>query len=296
MSKPFDATTKQLVASQPDDWLAYIGLPGARGEAVEADLSTITAEADRVLRVTGPDPFLAHLEFQASYDPNMGRRLLRYNALLHYRHELPVLSVVALLRREADGPAITGAYRAHVGQAAADSALDFRYRVVRVWERDVETALTGGLGTLPLAPLANVSAPELPRIVRRMEARIEREAATPAEAGMLWTATYLLMGLKYPPDLTDQILKGVRQMKESSTYQAILAEGRSEGLMEGRVEGRAEGRVDEARNLVLRLGRRRFGPSNARSEAALAAVDSVERLEQLAERVLEVETWEELLA
>jgi len=42
---------------------------------------------------------------------------------------------------------------------------------------------------------------------------------------MLWTATYVLMGLKYPSAFTEQLLRGVRQMKESVTYQAILAEG-----------------------------------------------------------------------
>jgi predicted transposase YdaD len=81
-------------------------------------------------------------------------------------------------------------------------------------------------------------------------------------------------------------------MKESSTYQAILAEGRTEGRAEGRVEGRAE----EARRLLRLLGDRRFGPPDARNRAAIESLTSVERLEQLTERLLDASGWDELLA
>ncbi len=66
----------------------------------------------------------------------------------------------------------------------------------------------------------------------------------------------------------------------ASTYQAILAEGRAEG----------------ARSFILILGGKRFGPPDPATQAALAAVASVERLEFLAERLLEVESWGELFA
>jgi len=100
------------------------------------------------------------------------------------------------------------------------------------------------------------------------------------------------MGLRFSPQFAQQVLQGVRQMRESSTYQFILDEGRAEG----RAEGEARGRSDEARRLILRQGTKRFGAPDAATEAALAAVDTVERLEQLAERLLEAESWAELLA
>ena len=59
-------------------------------------------------------------------------------------------------------------------------------------------------------------------------------------------------------------------MRESSTYQAILSEGRAE----------------EARRIVLRQGRQKFGPPEARISAALHRISDVERLERLADRVL----------
>ncbi len=69
-------------------------------------------------------------------------------------------------------------------------------------------------------------------------------------------------------------------VKESSTYQAIPAEGRS----------------DEAKKILLRQGGTRFGPADARSPTAIDGIADVERFEQLTERLLDVSSWEKLLA
>ena len=77
-------------------------------------------------------------------------------------------------------------------------------------------------------------------------------------------------------------------MEESVTYQAIVRRGRE--------EGREEGRVQATRELLRRLGEKRFGPPPAAVQAALAAITDVAQLERLSERLLDVESWEELLA
>jgi hypothetical protein len=188
--KPFDATTKHLLEAEPADWLAFLGLPtGTGAHVIDADLATVTADADRVVSVGGPAPYLAHIEFQASYDAEMPLRLLRYNVLLRYRHGLPVQSAVVLLRRQADGPGLTGLleYARSGAQPGKELALTFRYDVERIWRRPVAALLAGGLGVLPLAPLSDVAPTDLPGAIRRMEERIRVEA-TPEEAGILWTA------------------------------------------------------------------------------------------------------------
>ncbi|WP_309715634.1 DUF4351 domain-containing protein [Armatimonas sp.] len=63
----------------------------------------------------------------------------------------------------------------------------------------------------------------------------------------------------------------------------------------GEEKGRTEGRVAEARTVILRLGTKRFGAASPESEAVLEAADIV-RLEIFVERLLEVESWQELLA
>ncbi len=89
-------------------------------------------------------------------------------------------------------------------------------------------------------------------------------------------------------------------MRDSTTYQAILEEGRAEGLTEGRIEGRTEGvslgRMEEARRILLRLGRKRMGEPDATIEAIVRATNDLKRLELLVERIFDVKSWPELLA
>jgi predicted transposase YdaD len=289
LPKPFDATAKFLVETQPEDWLEYLGLPRSPVEVIEADVSTVTAAADKVLRLREPESEIVHVELQAGYDRELGERALEYSVLLKRRHRLPIRSILVLLRPEADGPEMTGL----VEHQRSDGRryLIFEYDIVRAWQKPVDMVLAGGLGTLPLAPLADVSPSVLPDVIRRMEERISQEVS-PAEAGLLWTATYVLMGLRYSPELATQILQGVRAMKESATYQAIIEEGR----VEGREEGRVEGRVEEARAILLRQGTKRFGPPTPQAQAALETITAIDRLELLSERLLDVESWDELLA
>jgi hypothetical protein len=51
-----------------------------------------------------------------------------------------------------------------------------------------------------------------------------------------------------------------------------------------------------ARALLLRLGVKRFGTPDEGTQAAVEATEDVTRLELLAERVLDTESWAELLA
>jgi len=69
-------------------------------------------------------------------------------------------------------------------------------------------------------------------------------------------------------------------MKESSTYQSILAEGREEG----------------ERQMLIAVGRKRLGVPDAASMDALSRITSVGEFEALAARLLEVESWQDLLS
>jgi predicted transposase YdaD len=86
-------------------------------------------------------------------------------------------------------------------------------------------------------------------------------------------------------------MPGIRNLRDSLTYQAIVEEGR----VEGHAEGLVEGRVEEACELLLALGERRFGPPDERLRAALAGIPDPTRLHTLATRVLDVSSWNELL-
>jgi predicted transposase YdaD len=278
VTKPYDATTKDLLEVAPADWLAFLGHPApGKVRLIDADLSTVTTAADKVLLVEEDPPWILHLEIQSSRDESLARRVLRYIVLLAERHELPVSSCVVLLRSAAGGPELTGMFRDR-------SRLDgrehrFPYQVVRLWRQPVEALLAGGIGTLPLAPLARVRRHDLPGVLERMRTRLTGEAARPM-AAKLWAATYVLMGLRYPRELADRILQGVLAMEESVTYQAIIERGR----------------VSEARRLILAAGRKKFGRPDRATQAAIEGIADLDRLEALLERVFDVNSWQELLA
>ena len=188
---------------------------------------------------------------------------------------------MVLLRPEAGSGNLTGIVRKQFPQERP--YLEFRYQVIRMWRVPVATILAAGLGLLPLAPLADVSARALPGVIQQMESRLAREAR-PKTAGVLWATTYILMGLRYSDKFAVQLIREVRGMEESVTYQAIINKGREKG------------KIEEARAILLRLGRKRFGEPNKAILEALANIDDLHRLEELSLRLLDVDAWQELLA
>ncbi|HZY90436.1 MAG TPA: hypothetical protein VFE78_36780 [Gemmataceae bacterium] len=291
MSLPFDATLKDLVQAHTADWLAILDQPPSGPvEVLTPDLSTLTAFTDIVLR-TGDT--LLHLDFQSGPDPTLPRRVLLYNVLLHDNYGVPVHSVVVLLRPRADRGDLTGAlgYAARPGRGR----LEFAFEVVRLWHLPAERLLASGLGTLPLAVLGQMPGGRtldeaLPQVIAQLVKRIEAEA--PAEqAPVLLTASLVLSGLRVSRERAVELFQGVQKMRDSTTYQMILDEGRAEGLTMGEAKGRAE----EARKLLLRLGRKHLGEPGATVEAAVQALTNLERLELLAERLTEVKSWQDLL-
>ncbi len=170
---------------------------------------------------------------------------------------------------------------------AAEPYRLFRYQVIRVWELPVQSLLQGGLERLALAPVSAVGEAELPGLLRQMKQRVARMRDR-GRLGRWWKAVYVLMGLRYDQVVVDQLLQGVLDMEESTTYQAIIRKGVAEGL--------AEGELREARKLLLGLGQTHFQTAApAEVQARLEAMQDLSQLEQLFLRVTQVRSWDELL-
>ena len=290
MSKPFDATTKFLIDTAPADWLRLAGITlesGAVVEPLDADLSTISANADRLLRVSNIEkPCLYHIELQASNDARFDERVFWYNSLARYEFRLPVYSIAFLLRRAADGVQVKGM----ISETNGSHHLAFRYALVRVWQLSVDTLLTGGLATLPLAPLAAQTPDEASELVRVVHNRFDSEADI-EQARELSAATFILLGLKYDKAFIETLTKGIQKMRESVTYQMILDEGREQG----RDEGRDEGRIQEARENILALGTRRYGTPTDAQRTRIQSENSRTQLEIWLLSLLDATDWDSML-
>jgi hypothetical protein len=69
-------------------------------------------------------------------------------------------------------------------------------------------------------------------------------------------------------------------MRDSDTFMGIIDEGR----------------LAEVKKLILRLGQKKLGNPDENVTTFLAGTDDIDRLEFLHERILDVKSWQELLA
>ena len=152
---------------------------------IDSNLSTITAEADKVLWIDAPEPWIEHAELQAGRDIRLVDRAHLYNTLLGYQFRVPIRSSLVLLRPAADGPELTGLREQRHRNGDVYDA--FRYNVIRVWQQPVDLLLACGLTVLPLAPVSNVEPEKVPEVLLAIADRLAREASRD-QAATLWSA------------------------------------------------------------------------------------------------------------
>ncbi|MCI0642609.1 MAG: DUF4351 domain-containing protein [Gemmataceae bacterium] len=282
MPMPFDATLKDLVQSFVPDYERQFDLTDLGPlQPLNVDLSTVSAATDIVLAHGNPPEGIVDLNFQASRADDLAARVLLYNTLLHHRFRVPVHRLIVLLRPAADDPKLTGRVRYEALPRRA--RLDFRYEVIRLWRCPVDRFLDGGVGTVPLALLSKFPGKipietSIADVVSRIVNRLSRETA-PTAAAKIVAASYVLSGLRVPKDIADRVFQGAQAVEESTTYQGIIEKGQ----------------VKEARRIILRMGKKKFGKPKAAVQAAIEGTEDLERLERLTDRLLTADNWQELL-
>ena len=293
MSHPFDAAGKDLLETDPVAVAGLLGIVRPPGgiALVDAELSTVTAAADKVLRIADERPWMLHVEIQSSGDRSILRRMLQYNALLHARHGLPVDSVVILLVPAADAEEITGRYRS---SGPYGPPWEFRYRVVRVWKLEAEALLQGPRSLLPRAPIARVSRRKVRGVLRDVVERLKTDA-TADEANRLFTALGVFLQLRYDAMTAEELIEKMPEARDLPVFKKWIDEGVAQGRSQGLSQGLSRGRILGERDLLRRLATKKFGAPEARHQTVLDAIDTVERLELLSERLLDSNSWDELL-
>jgi len=278
MDHPFDPTVKTLAELSPADWLPLAGRRRRRVTIEDSDVGTIVSGAtDRLFRVHDQPEYLLHLDFEAGhFRSELPLRLRLYNSVFEYRHQRVVLSVPVLLCPAADSPQWNGLLQRGLPGEVPVGTL--RYPVIRIWEVPVEQLLSGGVGTLALAPISNVPEGQVRSVIRRIKERLSGPRA-PRRAADVWAATYVLLGLRYSDEVAHALFEEVLGMEESATYQAIVRRGRAE----------------QARRLLLLMGETKFGPPDTATAAAIEAIGDLARLEELGVRLMSAGSWQELL-
>jgi predicted transposase YdaD len=283
MPKPYDDAMKKLVGGNPQDLVSWV-IPGAQfGKQLPLELSVENIYADGLLQATlNGKEFLAHIEFQSSYDGRIGERLLEYNVLASRQYNyLPVYSCVIYLKNHRSVPH-SPFYK---GLPNGEEVVRFHYRSIELGKLVAgELLQTGLVGLLPLLPLTKDGARR--EVVEEMITGLVSAEKTET----LWIG-YALATKVFKDDL--KWLKRRFAMlgdflRDTPAYQEVLAEGMEKGLEKGMEKG-----LETQRQTLLDIVQERF-PTIARLAKQQAdTIEDPEMLRRLTVKISIVKTSKE---
>jgi len=225
----FDNTCKFLVENFSDDFTNWLLGKRVKLTALEpTELSSQPIRADAVILLQSEEIVL-HLEFQTRPDPTMGFRILDYAIRIYRKFPNKQLRQIVIYLLPTNSPMVY-----ETTFVTANTRHEFE--VIRLWEQPAEV-LQQWVGLLPLTVLAKTAEPEA--MLRQVAQKIE-QIEDQTQQRNLASSTAILAGLVLEQKIIERILRS-DMMRESSMYQAILAEGEAKGKAEGKAEGRAEG-------------------------------------------------------
>ena len=282
---------KRLDLSAPEFLDKELFAGGPHGDRRELDLLV------RVRTLDGR-PLLIHVEIEARASRGMAERLWRYRSQLQARYDMRVLSIAFYLKRGRSGVNLQ-TWKSSLGPDFPEP-------------RYLTFALTGGRAAEYLdrpEPLAWALAALLdPGPWSRAELKmacIRRIAGLKGriDAYLLYDCVENYLELE-PWEVAEfEALHSQRENQEvramkmtwSETQQAVGWEkGRREGKDEGHREGVEEGTQRGARQLLLHQLGKRFGPLPETVRRRVEAIDSLDLLTRLAERLLSAHSLDEM--
>ena len=266
----YDNTCKYLAENFPEDissWLLGVRISLVQMQPTELSVEPI--RADSMILLTNHNLIL-HVEFQTVPDREMGFRMLDYRVRAHRKFPGKQMRqiVIYLTPTTSDLVSLT------------TFELEFtrhEFEVIRLWEQPSSIFLES-VGLYPFASLAQTNEPEL--VLREVAARIEDIPERKLQSDIS-AMSYILAGLVLDRNRVGQIIRR-DIMRESVTYQEILAEGE----VKGKTQGLMEGRIGEARSLTIRQLTRKLGNISPTLLAKIEALP-LERLELLGEDLLD---------
>ena len=296
---------RTLYDREPADWLDYLRIavpdPGQL-RILDSNVSTIGAEVDKAVWVGGPEPFIVHTEFVSGRKRDLPEVAFGYNTLLTQKYQVPVWSVIVLLRPAADGPELTGVLeKSFPGRG---QSLLFRYEVIRIWLEPPEKLLKAGLAVLPLAPVSNVAPEQLEEVVTAVAERLKAARPIPQQPtgvvdGDLWglhgaASSAAEQGeADYRGGQGDDL--GHSRHRRVVGLSGHLRRGRGQGSGRGGAKGGGEpcrrGTQCHPRRSAQEAGRARTSVLLS----LLAALGDLDRLNLLLDALLDAATWDDLL-
>ncbi|MCX6367047.1 MAG: Rpn family recombination-promoting nuclease/putative transposase [Armatimonadetes bacterium] len=244
--------------------------------------------------------FLLIVENQSTPQSGFPRRMFTYFARFHEKFDLPIYPVVIY---SFDRPRRLQPSRYEVSFPGFVVSR-FQFRVIQLnrlkWRDYVTTPNPVATALMSKMQIARRDRVKVKVQCLRLIATLRLD---PARSQLIagFVRTYLQMTRPELVELQREV--GLLPREELNSMLTLTNEwielgeeqGIAKGIIEGIEQGMERGRAVEARSLILRWGIKRLGTPAAKVSAALEASD-LARLEELADRLPEAESWEELLA
>lgn len=245
-----DIPIKRILQVRPEDWISFL-FP-ALDEITLTDMPTdmvpkSESRMDNVKNVN--NEFVSHIEPNGYLDSTLPGRMLRYRAdiweyTLRRNKETPPISQTVILFFEKHDNKLHSLR----DNRFEDQALDYRYKVVKVWEIDVNEILERKLiGLYPLLPLARHEKDENEELILSDAIQAIQTVEDDGLKSDLLSAMSILAGEKYSKEFVKKYVRR-EQLMESALFQEWVAEFVDEA------EEKAEERkaLDVAKELLKR--------------------------------------------
>jgi hypothetical protein len=277
-----------------------------KGKRREVDLLASVALADGSERTA-----LIHVEIEARYRPEIGRRLNGYYMQIRLRHNLPVLPIALCLRGGPPGISLGSVLDADLGTTIGH----FRYYLFCLERSRAEDFLARDQ-PLGWALAALMRSETLSRAEHKM-ACLRRIAAAPLDdlhrfLLVNFVETYLQLTGRDAEELAALQARGnAEEVRSMGTRRLTWAEqfeekgwkkgvetgwnkGMEKGMEKGVEVGMEKGVEVGVRQMLLRQLGARFGPLSDEVKQRVEAIHSLERLNQIAEHLLVARSLEEM--
>jgi predicted transposase YdaD len=280
MAKSADISTKRLISLAPENWVKWVTkIPDiVAGEVLNSEFQWISRESDVLIRATSPQygEFLVLNELQLRYKPEMPKRMRAYAALAEEKYNLPAYPVLVNILKESDSEIPTLYQSEFAGLQARQD-----YRVINLWEVDVEIAFQQSIPSLlPFVPILKGGAEES-TIQQALQILRANEQLSQLETVLAFFATFVLDSA-----LVQEIMRwDMAVLRESPWYQQILREGEARGRQEGQREEMLSG---------IELGLEiKFGTEGLQLMPEISQISDLNRLKTIQRGILTSNSLEE---
>lgn len=249
MTQSADISSKRIIGLEPVQWAQWITKSSniAVKEVINSEFQWVSRESDVLIRASSPKhgEFLILNELQLRYKFTLPRRVRAYAGLAEEKYNLPVYPVLINIIKDSNAKIPTSFRSKLMGLVARQD-----YRVINLWEVDVQLAFQKVSSLIPFAPILKNGGNEetIQRALRVMRAD---EKLSELETVLGFFATFVLDSA-----LVQSIMGwDTAILQESPWYQQIRREGEEIGEQRGEQRGKVIGIISAIElGLELKFG------------------------------------------